>query len=73
MKYIDVCNHVLLLSTEFPSQFGSFGFIYQDSFPSLFTYETLTFHEKSVQIDDNLEHLAEDMCVSLLLQENQVS
>ena len=72
MKYIDICNHVLLLPTEFPPQFSSSGFIYQDSFPSLFTNETLTFHEKTVQIDDNLEHLTEDMCVSLLLQKNQV-
>ena len=67
MKYIDISNNFLLLSTEFQFQLGSFWFIYDDSFPSLFTDETLSFHKKSVQIYDNLEHLAEDVCVSLLL------
>ena len=72
MKYIDACNHHLLLSTELPPQLRSSWIVYEDSFSSLSTNETLAFQEKPVQIDDNLEHLAEDKCVSLLLQENQV-
>jgi hypothetical protein len=72
MKYINVCNHLLLLPAELPPQLGSFWIVYEDSFSSLSTNETLALQEKPVQIDDNLEHLAEDKCVSLLLQENQV-